>query len=106
MNQSFQTKLVLAGLTCFVLSAQAQTNLPKDVVAIVNGKQISSKLLDQNIKANTAQGLNDSPELRKALTDELINRELLAQAAQKKNLHTDTEVQLQLEQLQKIFWLI
>ncbi len=102
MNQSFQTKLVLAGLTCFLaLSAQAQSNLPKDVVAIVNGKQITTKLLEQNVKVNTAQGLSDSPELRKALTDELINREVLAQAAQKKNLHTDAEVQLQLEQLQK-----
>jgi peptidyl-prolyl cis-trans isomerase C len=102
MNQSLRTKSFLAVLACcFAFNAEAQVSLPKDVVAIVNGKQISAKLLDQNIKANTAQGLNDSQELRKALTDELINRELLAQAAQKKNLHNDPEVQLQLEQLQK-----
>lgn len=101
MNQSFPIKSLLAALAFVSVNLHAQSNLPKDVVAVVNGKQITAKLLEQNIRVNTAQGLNDSPELRKALTEELINRELLAQAAQKKNLQNDAEVQLQLEQLQK-----
>lgn len=102
MNHRLFILLATASFFCtFGAFTHAQGNLPKDVVAVVNGKQITAGLLEQNIKVNTAQGLIDSPELRKALIDELINRELLAQAAQKKSLHTNSEIQLQLEQLQK-----
>lgn len=79
----------------------AAQSLPKGAVAVVNGKSLSEALLEQNVKANLAQGLADSPDLRKALTDELINRELLAQDATKKNLHNNPEILLQLEQLRR-----
>lgn len=79
----------------------AQNNLPKDVVAVVNGKSISQAVLDQNVNVNKAQGMKDTPELRKALVDELVNRELLAQDARKKKLDSASEVQIQLEQLRQ-----
>lgn len=81
------------------MNALAQSSLPKDVAAQVNGKAISQALFDQNIKANLAQGMKDTPELRKVLLDELINRELLAQDASKKGLDATPEVKMQLEQL-------
>ncbi|MBU3541660.1 peptidylprolyl isomerase [Polynucleobacter sp. MWH-Loch1C5] len=91
--------LVLAA-TFFSISLHAQS-LPKGSVAVVNGKNLTEALLEQNVKANLAQGLADSPELRKALTEELVNRELLAQDATKKNLHNTADVQLQLEQVRR-----
>jgi peptidyl-prolyl cis-trans isomerase C len=90
--------------TCFslvMLSSHAQSQLPKDTVAVVNGKNLSTGLLEQNVQTNLAQGLTDSPELRKALVDELINRELLAQDALKKDLDNDPMVKLQFDQLRK-----
>ncbi len=99
-----QRQFIAGVLTSFLtLSsvAYAQDSLPKGAVAVVNKQVISQALLEQNVKVNLAQGLTDSPELRKALIDELINRELLAQDAGKKNLANNPEVQLQLEQLRK-----
>ena len=47
--------------------------------ATVNSTMLTKGLLDLNIKAAVAQGQKNTPELQKALKDELINRELLAQ---------------------------
>lgn len=93
--------LTVTFLTLITFHAFAQSDLPKGVVAVVNGKTLSTALLDQNIQTNLDQGLSDSPELRKALVEELINRELLAQDALKKDLESDPLVKLQLEQLRK-----
>lgn len=93
--------LAVSCLSIYAVSSIAQSDLPKGVVAIVNGKALSAPLLEQNVQTNIAQGLSDSPELRKALIEELINRELLAQDALKKDLDNDPLVKLQLEQLRK-----
>lgn len=57
-----------------------------DSFAIVNGQTIASELFEQNLKANLKQGQQDSPELRKAIKEELINRELIIQDVQKKGV--------------------
>ena len=59
------------------LSAQADTQQPSAVT--VNGVTISSALIEKIIEANVAQGAKDTPEMRQALKDELIAREVLAQ---------------------------
>jgi peptidyl-prolyl cis-trans isomerase C len=53
-------------------------------VATVNGAAIPQARLDMRIKSAMAQGQPDSPDLRNAVRDELINIEVLAQAANKK----------------------
>lgn len=93
--------LTFTFLSSITWCAFAQSDLPKGVVAVVNGKTLSTALLDQNIQTNIAQGLSDTPELRKALVEELVNRELLAQDALKKDLDGDPIVKLQLEQVKK-----
>jgi peptidyl-prolyl cis-trans isomerase C len=55
-------------------------------VAVVNGVAIPARLMDRNIEANVAQGQKDSPELRAALRQELVARELMTQEAQKRGL--------------------
>lgn len=55
-------------------------------VAVVNGVSIPARLMERNIEANVAQGQKDTPELRTAIKQELIARELMAQEAQKRGL--------------------
>lgn len=57
-----------------------------DPVAVVNGVAIAARLMDRNVEANVAQGQKDTPELRAALKQELVARELMAQEAQKRGL--------------------
>lgn len=70
-------------------------------IATVNGQDISQAMLDENVKANVAQGQKDTPELRKALTEELINRVLLVQSAEKAGLTKTTEARISIEQLKE-----
>ena len=65
--------------------------------ATVNGVAIPQARLDMRIKAAMAQGQPDSPDLRNAVRDELINIEVLAQAAHKKGLNKQAEVAQQIE---------
>ena len=54
--------------------------------AMVNGVSIPQARLEFRVKAATAQGQPDSPELRKAIREDLINLEVLAQTAKKNGL--------------------
>ena len=65
--------------------------------ATVNGKAIPKVRADALIAAQAAQGQPDSPELRKAVREELVRREVLAQEAQKKGLDKKPEIQGQMD---------
>ncbi len=69
-----------------------------DVLITVNGKAISQTLLNQLVTINVNQGQADTPELRRALLDELISRELVAQDALAKKLDKTEQGRLQLQQ--------
>ncbi len=75
-------------------SVQAQSG---GVMAKVNGVAIPQARLELMVKANVAQGQPDGPEMRKALRENLIAEEILAQEAIKKRLDVDPEVIAQLE---------
>lgn len=72
-----------------------------DFFATVNGTPLTNGLLILNIKAAIAQGQKDSPELQKALKEELINRELLTQEAIKQGLDKDIDFRDQIAQLKQ-----
>jgi peptidyl-prolyl cis-trans isomerase C len=74
---------------------------PTGVLATVNGVQIPSSLLEQNVNANVAQGQRDTPELRQLLKEELINREILAQESAKLGLDKTAEAKTQLAQIRQ-----
>jgi peptidyl-prolyl cis-trans isomerase C len=64
----------------------------------INGKAISPSLLEQLVAVSKNQGQADTPELRRALLDELIHRELVAQDALAKNLDKSALGRLQIQQ--------
>jgi len=66
-------------------------------VATVNGVAIPQSRFEAALKTLTAQGRPDSPELRKALRDELIGQEVLVQEATKKGLQKNAAVAAQID---------
>ena len=52
-------------------------------IAVVNGKPIPTSRADAMVKQMVQQGQQDTPEMRAMIKDELINREILAQEAEK-----------------------
>jgi len=65
--------------------------------AVVNNKPIPKEKVDEFVQVLAAQGRPDTPELRAAVRDELIARELFVQEAEKKGLTRSADVQRQLE---------
>jgi peptidyl-prolyl cis-trans isomerase C len=92
---------VLVPAQLFIAGVVFAQSLPGGAVATVNGQPISAVMYEQNLRANLAQGLKDSPQLRQTVKEELINRELLAQYAEKIGLDKSPEAQLQLKQVRE-----
>jgi len=65
--------------------------------AMVNGASIPQSRIDMRVKTAEAQGQPDTPELRKAVREDLINLEVLSQTAKKLGLDKDAEVKAQIE---------
>jgi len=65
--------------------------------ALVNGVSIPQARIDLRVKAAAAQGQADSPELRKAVRDDMINIEVMTQEAVKAGLDKNAEVVQQVE---------
>ena len=65
-------------------------------LAVVNGKNVPSSRADAMIKQMAAQGQQDSPELRAMVKEELINREILIQEADKLGLANNADVKAQM----------
>ncbi|MDX8384932.1 MAG: peptidylprolyl isomerase [Gallionella sp.] len=87
--------LALLG-TIFATSVWADEN----TVATVNGVAIPQARADLMVKMATAQGQADSPQLREAVRDELINIELLVQEARKSKLDKNPDIIQQVEHAQ------
>ncbi|HMN80403.1 MAG TPA: peptidylprolyl isomerase [Burkholderiaceae bacterium] len=66
--------------------------------AVVNNKPIPQKRVDDFVDMLKQQGRPDSPELRAAVREELIARELFTQEAEKIGLARSADVQRQLDQ--------
>ncbi|GGI17302.1 MAG: peptidylprolyl isomerase [Oxalicibacterium faecigallinarum] len=66
-------------------------------LAVVNGKNVPSSRADVMIKQMAAQGQQDTPELRAMVKEELINREILIQEADKLGLGNTADVKAQME---------
>lgn len=65
--------------------------------ALVNGVSIPQARVDLRVKMAAAQGQSDSPELRKAIRDDMISLEVLAQEAKKAGMDKDPDVIQQTE---------
>jgi hypothetical protein len=67
------------------------------IFAVVNGQPIPKSRADALIAGQAAQGQVDSPDLRKAVMEELVRREVLTQEAMKKGFDKKPEVQGQVD---------
>lgn len=72
-------------------------------VASVNGAAIPDSQFNQALTQALNQGQKDSPELRNAIKEELINREILAQAATKAGLEKSPEAKQAWAQVRQNF---
>ncbi|WP_420473359.1 peptidylprolyl isomerase [Noviherbaspirillum sp. ST9] len=84
-------RLLMLLVTAVALPAFAQN------LAVVNGKPVPSSRADAMIKQLAAQGQPDSPQLRAMVKEELINREILIQEADKLGLSNSADVKNQVE---------
>ncbi len=64
---------------------------------VVNGVTIPQSRFDAMNKELSQQGQPDNPERQTAVKEELVNREILAQAAQKRGLDKSADVAAQME---------
>ncbi len=81
-----------AGKTAVVVGASDNT-----VAATVNGTPIHAATVDMMVKERTAQGQPDTPELRKAIIENLAMQIMVANEAVKKGLDKSPEVTRQME---------
>lgn len=101
--------IALGYLVCSPLYAQNKPeNAPSEkgdtqieFIATVNGSPITLGLLDLNLQAAVKQGQKDTPQLRQAIKEELINRALLAQEATRQGLDKDIDFRDQYTQLRQ-----
>jgi peptidyl-prolyl cis-trans isomerase C len=90
----FSKFFLLSALLAVAAGAQAANDKP---AAIVNGVSIPQERVDIRLKAAVQQGQPDTPEIRKAIRDDLINLEVISQAAVKNGLDKQPEIAQQLD---------
>lgn len=84
-------RLLMLFVAAVALPAMAQN------LAVVNGKPVPSSRADTMVKQLAAQGQPDTPQLRTMVKEELINREILIQEADKLGLSNTPDVKNQVE---------
>ncbi len=94
---------LIAGTLAFGAFAQdkaekkASTKAAAGGRIVVNGVSIPQSRIDAMNRELTAQGQPDTPERAAAVKEELVNREVLAQAAMKRGLDKNTDVAAQMD---------
>lgn len=76
-----------------------------EFIATVNGTAITKGLFELNLQAALAQGQKDTPQLREAIKNELINRQLISQEVVKQGLDQGIDLQDQITQLRQNLYL-
>ena len=94
---------LVAGTFAFTAAAQDKAAKPQPKAAtgtprvVVNGVTIPQSRFDAMNKELASQGQPDNPERQQAIKEELVNREVLAQAAAKRGLDKSADVAAQME---------
>lgn len=92
---------VLALSACDSKDAIKTAPSKEPVAATVNGVAIPVSTVELMVKERTAQGQPDSPELRKAIIENLAMQQLVAAEAAKKGIDKQPETQRQLEMVRQ-----
>lgn len=88
-------RFILAAAVALAFPAYAQN------AATVNGQPIPQAEIDTMIKAMSSRGMEDTPENRKLILDQLITGEVLSQEAVKQGLDKDEQTRLLIENSRK-----
>ncbi|MFM7658591.1 MAG: peptidylprolyl isomerase [Burkholderiaceae bacterium] len=91
MKNTNYLRLLAVSAFAVALPATAQN------LAIVNGKAIPSSRVEVMVKQMVQQGQKDSPEMRSMIKEELINREILAQEADRQGVSSRPEIKNQVD---------
>lgn len=94
-NLSKLASALLLGALLSLPTVAAEKAKAGGAVATVNGVAIPQTLANAFVAEQQAQGAPDSPELKNAVREELIRRELLVQEAKKLGLDKKSEVAAQ-----------
>ena len=86
--------LLIAAVLAAAPAAAAQNAAP---AAKVNGTSIPQYRLDAAVRSRLQQGQQETPEMRKAIREALINQEVVAQEAVKRGLDKQPNVAARLE---------
>ncbi len=78
-------------------AAVASTSAYAQNVAVVNGKAIPTSRVESMVKQMVQQGQKDSPEMRSMIKDELINREVLTQEADRQGISNRPDIKSQID---------
>src|SRR6266540_3812793 len=96
-------RLLAALSLCLAIPVWAQTaaKAPAPKAVTVNGKPIPKARLEFIVKQRTTQGQPDNDQARKAILDNLITQEVVAQEADRRGLAKSADVRTQLELLRQ-----
>jgi peptidyl-prolyl cis-trans isomerase C len=75
----------------------AAKSASKNAVATVNGVAVPGSRMEMLIQQQAARGMQDNEQMRAMVRDELINREVVAQEAQRRGMAKSPEVQAQVD---------
>jgi len=70
---------------------------PSSRIATVNGIAIPKSRVDAIIRERAQQGMPDNEDMRKAIRDELINREIIVQEANRRGMTKSADIQSQID---------
>jgi peptidyl-prolyl cis-trans isomerase C len=90
----FSKFALLSALLATAAGAQAADD---KAAALVNGVSIPQARVEMRIKAAAQQGQPDTPDMRKAIRDDLVNLEVISQTAVKNGMDKQSEIAQQLE---------
>lgn len=84
-------------LTLLLAAVTLSAPLFAQNIATVNGQAITKKNYDQFIELLVAQGAPDTPQLREQVKEEMINRVIMVQAAEKAGVTNNAAIETELE---------
>jgi len=84
-------------LTLLLAAVTLSAPLYAQNIATVNGQAITQKNYDQFIELLVAQGAPDTPQLRVQVKEEMINRVVMVQAAEKAGITKNSAIETELE---------
>ena len=92
-----KSALLRTSVIAVVAALSVQTASAADDTVSVNGKTTPKSRIETLVSGQMAQGQPDTPELRKAVKEELVRREVLVQAATAKGIDKKSDVQTQID---------